>query len=366
MRYTGVSPGSAEPALARGIVHGIELVVPPPPSMLPPACPPPILPLPLREPMGRRAVSSPAVSLLTTSGGRAALGEADSLPPLAPETLPCALATTNDGHGIIEGALCKDDRAIWRRMESSSAVDSGSSDPVDADHSAPTSGDAPGDDEELTLRRLAQRRAQRSRAPQRAHSWNGSHQPCTDARLEMQERVGSRRAGSLKRKPSISLALAADRDLFVDKENIPPVTAAPYHCSQAPGLPLAPKGRGAPFRRVDSVPVRPLQERQLNSFMGPLHSYMPVNSLRRTVSASSHPATKPAPNWTRTSSARSDIAIIPPAKNHVQDDSGFFEDDDVSVSNSPPCVPKANHVLPAFSEHDKEAATLLLGLRSHP
>lgn len=73
----------------------------------------------------RRSTSSPCVSLLTTSGGRAALGadshETPGGPTLQPAPLACALEATTDGRGIIAGAP---DREIWQRMESSSALNS--------------------------------------------------------------------------------------------------------------------------------------------------------------------------------------------------------------------------------------------------
>lgn len=348
MRYNGTGIGVTAHNIPRGMMHSVELVVPPP-----------VLTLPPRDAM-RRVVSTPCVSLMTTSGGRAALGETilspESSSPTDAPALPCALASTNDGHGIIAGGAYDDDCAIWKRMESSSAIGSSS------DWDEPTaSASMDEDDEERTLRRLAQRRMERLRERKRALSLNDAKRHATDARFAIQERMAPRRTSSLQRKPSLRLEMATDRNVFVDKENVP---IAP------PAVPSAPAMKQAPvrsLRRVDSQPVRPLQERSMNMpyGMAPPSKYTRVASLRRTVSATAtHRPSQPTPNWTRTSSARSDTEPVGGAKEDVQDDSGFFEDGDRSQSTSPTSVPRAQNILPAFTQHDREAVELLLGLRS--
>ncbi|WFD20044.1 hypothetical protein MCAP1_002288 [Malassezia caprae] len=284
---------------------------------------PPTLPLPPREPF-RRVSSTPCVSLMTTSGGRAALGEAEMDPAAHAEKLPCALASTREGHCIIAGGPCHDERAIWQRMESSSALGSGTSDADDMQQ-APA-GDE--DDEECTLRRLAQKRLMRLQMRQRALSANEVKRPETDARLVMQERVGLRRTESMKRKPSLSLELAADRDVFADKENMAPTTLKP----------------------ADNVVSRSLPDTAHYYTQGPVRMTAPM---RRSLSATH---TKPSGiHWARTSSTRSDVNT----KEDVHDDSGFFDETDRSPSHSPQGAPGS---MSAFTEHDRQAVELLLGL----
>lgn len=200
-----------------------------------------------REPFGR-SHSTPAVSLMTTSGGRAALGER---PVLAKQntSLSCTLECTNDGHGIIAGGAYNDDRAIWQRMESSSALGSCTSD-VDADinlHMDAASarvgaGADQEDDEERTLRRLAHRRLQRMRERKRAVSHDEVKRPVSDARLVMQEHRERRWSQSLQCKPSMRLEWAADRDLLLaDKENIKPSMQHVEHAPAGSMQALAPQ-----------------------------------------------------------------------------------------------------------------------------
>ena len=86
-------------------------------------------------------------------------------------------------------------------MESSSALNSCS----DVDD-APAASDE--DDEERTMRRLAQRRMHRLQTRKRALSQNDARH-ASDARLVMQERIGLRRTQSLKRKTwALSLELS--------------------------------------------------------------------------------------------------------------------------------------------------------------
>lgn len=289
-------------------------------TVVPPTLP---LPLPPREPF-RRVASTPCVSLMTTSGGRAALGEAEMDPVTYAEKLPCALASTREGHCIIAGGPCHDERAIWQRMESSSALGSGTS---DADDMQPApAGDE--DDEECTLRRLAQKRLMRLQMRQRSLSANEVKRPETDARLVMQERVGLRRTESMKRKPSLSLELATDRDVFADKENMAPTT----------------------LKQADNMATRPLPEAAHYYAHAPVRMAAPM---RRSLSATH---TKPSGvHWARTSSTRSDVNT----KEDVHDDSGFFDETDRSLSHSPLGMPSS---MGAFTEHDRQAVELLLGL----
>lgn len=284
---------------------------------------PPTLSLPPREPF-RRVASTPCVSLVTTSGGRAALGEAAMDPVTHAEKLPCALASTREGHCIIAGGPCHDERAIWQRMESSSALGSCTSD-VDDMQPAPA-GDE--DDEECTLRRLAQKRLLRLQRRQRALSANEAKRPETDARLVMQERVGLRRTESMKRKPSLSLELATDRDVFADKENMVPTT----------------------LKQADNVAARPLPEAAHYYTHPPARM---ATTMHRSLSATH---TKPSSiHWARTSSTRSDVST----KEDVHDDSGFFDETDRSPSHSPQGIPSS---MGSFTEHDRHAVELLLGL----
>lgn len=284
---------------------------------------PPTLPLPPREPF-RRVVSTPCVSLMTTSGGRAALGESEMDPITQDEKLPCALASTREGHCIIAGHPCHDDRAIWQRMESSSALGSSTSESDDM-QPAPA-GDE--DDEECTLRRLAQKRLVRLQSRQRALSANEVKRPEADARLAMQERVGLRRTESMKRKPSLSLELATDRDVFADKENMAPVT----------------------LTQAESVPSRTLPDAAIYYAHPPTCMAAPM---RRSLSATHIKQSNL--HWARTSSTRSDLST----KEDMHDDSGFFDETDRSLSRSPQGVPDS---MGSFTEHDRQAVELLLGL----
>lgn len=283
-----------------------------------------MLPLPPRGPF-RRVASTPCVSLMTTSGGRAALGEGAMDPVQQSEKLPCALASTPDGRGIIAGGDCHDERAIWQRMESSSALGSCTSD-MDDMQPAPA-GDE--DDEECTLRRLAQKRLVRLQTRQRTLSANEVKRPETDARLEMQERVGFHRTASLNRKPSLRLELAADRNVFADKENMEP-----------------------PVQKVD-MSTRPASDTARPNVHGAPPAPPIAAPMRRSLSATH---TKPSSiYWTRTSSTRSDVST----KEDVHDDSGFFDETDRSPSRSPQGTMCS---MGSFSEHDRQAVELLLGL----
>lgn len=339
-----------------------------------------------------RSQSTPSVSLMTTSGGRAALSEcpaaALSEQPAriasCTRTLSCTLDSTNDGHGIITGGAYNDDRAIWQRMESSSALGSGSS---EADNDMPPLGthgpSEEDDDEERTLRRLAQRRLERVRERKRALSHDDAKRHASDARLVIQEHKDKRRSRSFQRKPSLRLEMAADGDMFADKENAPP-----FKCS------------GAQMQRIHSEPLGAMQKLAIHAQptstvpTGSVQSQgtplMPRRPLgRRVVSASTTTSTTQVPckpmYWTPTSSARSNsdmqlVQVTPPeGKVDAQDDSGFFDDAEQASMCSLPEAGQPKHVLDmlhgdahtshnpgpdtdAWTEHDRQAAELLLGL----
>ncbi|WFD23690.1 hypothetical protein MEQU1_002384 [Malassezia equina] len=184
------------------------------------------------------------------------------------------------------------------------------------------------DDEECTLRRLAQKRLVRLQSRQRALSANEVKRPEADARLAMQERVGLRRTESMKRKPSLSLELATDRDVFADKENMAPAT----------------------LTQAESVPSRTLPDAAIYYAHPPTRMAAPM---RRSLSATH---TKQSNlHWARTSSTRSDLST----KEDMHDDSGFFDETDRSLSRSPQGVPDS---MGSFTEHDRQAVELLLGL----
>lgn len=378
-----------------------------------------------REPFVR-SHSTPAVSLMTTSGGRAALGERPALTKQN-TSLSCTLECTNDGHGIIAGGAYNDDRAIWQRMESSSALESCTSD-ADADmdlhmnaaSARPGAGADQEDDEERTLRRLARRRLQRMRERKRAVSHDEVKRPVSDARLVMQEHRERRWSQSLQSKPSMRLEWAADRDLLLaDKENVKPSmqhgehapagsmqealapqqptrsrssshTQAPTHTPAHPLTHVSPQHAAPPPPPPPQVPlslsfVPPSHGRNVHASTASTNggTGMSVNAslghrplTRRAISASTSStttspiSTKPTTTWTRTSSTRSSDMMPATAKDDVpHDDSGFFEDGDRSDSFSPPTRAQPQHVLNAhdndtWTEHDHQAAELLLGLGS--
>ena len=317
---------------------------------------------------------------MTTTAGRAALRECPTAVHEPEPPMSCTLESTRDGHGIITGDLHNDDRAIWQRMESSSALGSCSSeanDELDTTNSTANGGMDEDDDEERTLRRLAQRRTERLIERKRTRSLDDMKRHESDARLVMHEHMNKRRCRSFQSKPSLRLEMAADGNLHQNKENVPPNASS-----------------GVRMQRVHSMPNRPLQELTLHnsapSFVNlhvqpqqpprraPLMSRRPLN--RRAISATSHMPNKLTTNWTRTSSARS-CDMLPlvgketssTEKEHVHDDSGFFDENERAESCSPPNFAQPQHVLVmlkddadtdghAWTEHDRQAAELLLGL----
>lgn len=335
---------------------------------------------PTREPL-TRSQSTPCVSLMTTTGGRAALREGPTAPHEPEPPLSCTLESTRDGHGIITGAVYNDDRAIWQRMESSSILGSCSSEAneeLDAVNLTVNGGMDEDDDEERTLRRLAQRRTERLMERKRALSQDDMKRHESDARLVMHEHMDKCRSRSFQTKPSLRLKMAADGDLHDNKENVPPKASS-----------------GIKMQRVHSMPNHSLQEMTFHSpapsfvnphvqpqqppARAPLISHRPLN--RRAISATTHMPSKLTTNWTRTSSARSSDMLPPSAnkaagsteKEHVPDDSGFFDDNERAEPCSPPNKAQPQHVLvmlkddadtdaDAWSEHDRQAAELLLGL----
>ena len=318
---------------------------------------------------------------MTTTGGRAALRECPTALHEPEPPLSCTLESTRDGHGIITGSVCNDDRAIWQRMESSSVLGSCSSeanDELDAANSTVNGSMDEDDEEERTLRRLAQRRMERLMERKRAQSQDDMKRHESDARLVMHEHMDKRRSRSFQSKPSLRLEMAADGDVYANKENVPPKASS-----------------GLKMQRVHSMPNRPLQEPTFHgpapSFVNPhvqpqqpptrapLMGHRPLN--RRAISATTRMPSKLTTNWTRTSSARSSD-MLPPSvdkatgsteKEHVPDDSGFFDDNERAESCSPPNLAQPQHVLVmlkddadtdanAWTEHDRQAAEVLLGL----
>lgn len=305
------------------------------------------LPGAARQGAMRRAASSPCISLTTDSEGHAQLG------PSMPAPEPAA------------------DVDIWQRMESSSAVNS-SSDVEDVD--VPASQDE--DEEEMTLRRLAQRRARKRDAPD-----------ASDARNMMHARRPSA-ARPLKRQASLSLEFAAAR------ETSPPSSAKPLRRTEsmpvrAPLQPVQPQAvptgapHVAPMARPLHVPRKPtaldaLRLAQDKENVPPrMPRAKPLSAFRRVASAGSRlprecalwPRTPSIPVTRRESSARSDAApvrVAAPLKSEEHDDSGFFEEE--SQPHSSPASQSSAKSMPAghFTEHDRQAVELLLGLGSIP
>ena len=293
----------------------------------------------------QRARSSPCISLTTNAQGHAQLG-----PSEAPQEAPC-------------------DSAIWQRMESSSAVNS-SSDVEEPD--ARASQDE--DEEEMTLRRLAQRRARKRDALD-----------ASDARRMIQTQVQARRPAAprgFKRQASLSLEFAAERGPSPENaikplrrtESMP--VRAPLHPIQPVSVPVprpVPMPRSVPVARpappLDAARV-PDQENALR-----VPSVRPISAFRRVASAGARlprecalwPRTPTVPVTRRESSARSDPRAMlarPPLKAEEHDDSGFFEEESHSspeTAVSAPAVPT-----PHITEHDRQAVELLLGLGSIP
>lgn len=197
------------------------------------------------------------------------------------------------------GVISGFDDRLWERMESSSVVNSSDAeDPSDVD------------DDERTLRRLAFRRSQQA-----------------DARAEIR-RTGLRRAQSATL-PMVSskLELAAARG-GADKENMPPADA-----------PVNP--RQGKLLRSESMPAgsAPPAKRLHRS----VSHAMPYAGVNRMISGGMHDSRA------RESSARS--ASKPAEQPELHDDSGFFDEGDT------PGTPPLN-----ATEHDRQAAELLLGL----
>ncbi|WFD31339.1 hypothetical protein MSPP1_002373 [Malassezia sp. CBS 17886] len=161
---------------------------------------------------------------------RASVGPRDLGEALGPQK-------TQEGHGVIADAA-DDPVSIWKRMESSSALGNSS----DIDDTEPLHGSGDDDEEEMTLRRLAQRRLERARERKRAHS-AGCAASSADAREAIQERVQRMRAPlalGLKRQPSLSLERAAGRE----------------HVPSAAERAAAAKPAAGKLRRVESAPSR--------------------------------------------------------------------------------------------------------------
>ncbi|WFD36025.1 hypothetical protein MCUN1_002896 [Malassezia cuniculi] len=234
-----------------------------------------------------RSVSAPDVLLETSIGSNAELGR-----------LMPGLTSTTEGRGIISGI----DRDLWERMESSSVPNSSDMD----DHSSDI------DDEERTLRRLAFRRSQQA-----------------DARSEI-KRTGMRRVQSAQKMRSAQqLELATARG-GADKENMPPEDA--------------PLGvRTGKMMRTESMPIKSALANTHAAARATLGRPEPYSGMRRAISGGAIDLR------TRESSARSDIKPIERPEAH--DDSGFFDEGDVS-DTSPMRA----------SVHDRHAAELLLGL----
>ncbi|PKI83975.1 hypothetical protein MVES1_002202 [Malassezia vespertilionis] len=302
----------------------------------------PGMPLSAPEPANfRRTTSAPCVSLTTTLGGRAELG---SQPQVDAHIADVPLYTD------FEPAY-HEDEAIWQRMESSSAVGSSETEPREELHEE--------DDEERTLRRLAQRNNARDRKAQRA----------TDARLAIQERVKPHRPSrGFKRQSSLALEWAAGRNLQGDHEQV----CAPSKLRRTESVPTR-----APLRTIPAALPRPTCQarRAPGKENAPIGAWCrPGHSFRRVLSASSARSRVSPPGvayWPRPafvrqeSSARSDVSPVP-AKDDAQDDSGFFEEDAQRNAHISPGTHAARSTHTncdaPFTEHDRQAVELLLGL----
>ncbi|WFC98454.1 hypothetical protein MYAM1_001182 [Malassezia yamatoensis] len=293
----------------------------------------------------QRSTSSPCVSLTTNAQGHAQLGHAEKLNPRC-------------------------DSAIWQRMESSSGLSSCS----DIDDLEPQIWQDE-DEEEITLRRIAQKRARRRGPPD-----------ASDARQMLQTQASGRpnlAPRPLKRQASLSLEFAAAREL-------------------SPEL-----GASKPLRRTESMPVRTALRHLDNnrpqvtnsvpasisrkplSLLGTLRKNVqqenqPIktfnarapSSLRRVASTGSRvpprscalwPWTPSVPVTRRESSARSDkcLTLTPfPSKIEEHDDSGFFEEESQPQSSPEASALTKLKPMERFTEHDRQAVELLLGLGS--
>lgn len=225
-----------------------------------------------------------------------------------------ALWTSTSGHaqvcrlapGLTEtteghGIISGLDRGLWERMESSSVPNSS-----DMEENSDT------DDEERTMRRLAFRRSQQA-----------------DARSQF-KRTGIRRVQSAVPMRSSQLELATARG-GADKENMP---SAEAHVNVRR------------IARTESMPAKSADMKSAHTpHVMPRQPFAHINNLgiRRTVSGG-------AVDWrARESSARSDVKPVERPEAH--DDSGFFDEGDASDASP-------MHA----SEHDRQAAELLLGL----
>lgn len=271
-----------------------------------------------------------------------------------------SLTTNAQGHAQLGPAGASHASAIWQRMESSSAVNSSS----DVDEpAADRSHDE--DEEEMTLRRLAQRRSARKRAVLDA----------SDAR-QMLQTCRPSAARALKRQASLSLEFAAAREM--SPEHPPkPVRRTESMPVRAPLRPIQPMPMP---RHGECMPCAGGQE-NLPRLAVPeqLPAPRPVAGFRRVASATARlpressfwSRAPPIPVVRRESSARSDakpqLRSMPP-KAEEHDDSGFFEEDSLhDQHSSPESTGSARQMpTPTFTEHDRQAVELLLGLGSIP
>lgn len=305
----------------------------------------------------RRAVSSPSVSLETTSGGRAELGGA---------------------------ALPGDDREIWRRMESSSCA--GSSDSEDLPPPAEEE-----DDEERTLRVLARRRLARAQSQPNRDSADardaircagrgGLKRTASDGGAALRRthergtlrRVPSESDGSFRRVPSVSLEWAATHQDLEDKENVPPAPARPtgfrrwasdarvharHPCRPALGA-TQPSAHHAPPSR----PNVPRVSRPLASL--PTHyasKLAPLTAQRESCAREAHGAAHRPLRRVVSGPASAVAAAAPEKVEQVADDSGYFED--ISGDSSTQLTHSDGTASPVdIPERDRQAAELLLGL----
>lgn len=300
----------------------------------------------------RRVLSrASSLSLLTTAGGRASIGnlsqasqsqsQSQSPSPSPPKAvslnsrLPAHITAALQRQGIIgngqdeEEARREEESKIWQRMQSSSAGSSEADARGDADERRESE-----EDEERTLRLVAHRRA----AKARAQADGGASSADADARKAIHKQrpslvgLGTPSATpsaataaatatvGLRRTPSLDWAAGRDRAV---------TSALPQRVTSTPSLSLV--GRR-----------EPLGEKRL------------CNSNARVVTPS-------PPKRRRTDvlqqSAQTHNYALSSERGPGHDDSGFFGSDDENVAPKPTSPRKKREL-----DHDRQAAELLLGL----
>ncbi|PWN50337.1 hypothetical protein IE53DRAFT_101006 [Violaceomyces palustris] len=243
-----------------------------------------------------RSISSSSLSLLTTSGGRASIGnpnkahteaEAASAPmPSLNSRLPPHITAELRRQGIISSTTAEDEQnqksasKIWERMMSSSHGSSDDSTEKDANRDGSNSAEKSiEEDEEITLKLVAHRRAAKAQAMTRQ---NGVR-PDADARLAIQnQRVGPGSQNGL-------LAAGLPTVAGLGPNGLRRTPSLEWAAGRDRTLPAPPAGSfSSSFGRSISVGSGPL-----GSSKQP--SGRPVKTLRSPIKAPSRESAKAAP-----------------------------------------------------------------------